>query len=454
MNISQQKKENQTATVTIDVEPVDYLEAVDKEIKKFGKHAQIKGFRPGAVPKSYVQKMYGKSILFDELNKIVSRNLEKHLTDNNVAIVGNPLPVPVQDFDTDWANPRNYTFTFEVGLAPEFELNFTALSKVPYYEITVDASRVEEYIEDIRLRNGKYSNPEKPDEKSILYGEFVELDEAGVEKEGGINTRTTLAMEAVKDAEIRSKLLDVAKDSVVVFNPAKALQSNTELGAMFNLTVDAAAAMQSDFRFTVISINNREKAEINQELFDKVYGEGAITSEDSFRARVQEDIVKMMGRESDNKFRHDIEDMLINEVSFSLPDEFLKKWLRSMDEGKYTEEQVEKEYPQFARGTKLSMIENKIVKDQDYKITNEEINAMARDMLYNQFSQYGLSNNMDEMMDGLVKKYLEKEENVNRVVQNLISFKAFSYLKEVINRDTKQVTYDEFLKIVADHHHH
>ena len=454
MNISQQKKENQTATVTIDVEPVDYLEAVDKEIKKFGKHAQIKGFRPGAVPKSYVQKMYGKSILFDELNKIVSRNLEKHLTDNNVAIVGNPLPVPVQDFDTDWANPRNYTFTFEVGLAPEFELNFTALSKVPYYEITVDASRVEEYIEDIRLRNGKYSNPEKPDDKSILYGEFVELDDAGVEKEGGINTRTTLAMEAVKDAEIRAKLLDVTKDSVLVFNPAKALQSTTELGAMFNLTVDGAAALQSDFRFTVISINNREKAEINQELFDKVYGEGAITSEDSFRARVQEDIAKMMGRESDNKFRHDIEDMLINEVNFSLPDEFLKKWLRTMDEGKYTEEQVEKEYPQFARGTKLSMIENKIVKDQDYKITNEEINAMARDMLYNQFSQYGLSNNMDEMMDGLVKKYLEKEENVNRVVQNLISFKAFSYLKEVINRDTKQVTYDEFLKIVADHHHH
>jgi trigger factor len=454
MNISQQVKENQTATVTIDVDPTDYLDVVEKEIKKVGKQAQFKGFRPGTVPKSVVQKMYGKSILLDELNKIVSRNLEKHLTDNNVAIVGNPLPIPVGDFDTDWSNPRNYSFSFEVGLAPEFQLQLPPAQAIPYYEITVDDAKLEEYIEDLRIRQGKFSSPEKADINSILYGEFEELDENGNAKEGGIKTKTTLAINVVKDETIKEQLLNAEKNSTIIINPAKAFQNNVEVGAMFNLKADAATALTSDFKLTVESINNREKADLNQELFDKVYGEGKVTTEEEFRTLVREDIVNMFKRESENKLRHDIEDVLLEELKITLPDEFLKRWLLTMNEEKLTKDQVDNEYPQFARGTKLSMIENKIMKEQGFKVTQEEINAMARDILYNQFSQYGLTQGMDDVMDGLVTKYLEKEENVNRAVQNLINFKSFQYLKDVVSRDIKPVTYEDFTKIVAEHHHH
>ncbi|MBL7926664.1 MAG: trigger factor [Bacteroidia bacterium] len=453
MNVLQELKENQTAEITIDIAPVDYVPSFEKELKKVSKQVAIKGFRQGAVPKSVVQKMHGKAILFDEINKLVSENLEKHLTDNNVEILGNPLPIPVTEFDVDFSNPRDYCFKFEIGLAPLFALNLPPQKAVPYYEISVDDAKIDQYIEDIRTRQGKFSNPEKSEADSILYGQFQELASDGQPLDGGINTKTTFAVSAIKDAEKQAPFIGLEKDQTIVFNPANVIGNNVEIGAMFNIKTDAAAALTSDFKFTIESINKREAADLNQELFDKVYGQGSVNSIDEFRTKVADDIKHMFTNESERKMKHDLEDIMLEEVGLALPDSFLKRWLKAVSEKPLTDEQIEKEYPLYARGLKLRLIENKIFRDQNMQVNDDEVKAMARDMVNQQFQQYGMLQGLEEAMDGMVTRYLEKKENLNRVYENLSEFKTFAYLKSIVNRDISNVTYEAFQEIVANHHH-
>lgn len=453
MNVLQEPKENQTAAIVIDVTPVDYIEQVEKELKKFGKQATIKGFRQGAIPKSEIQKRFGKSILFDELNKLVSKKLEEHLTENNVQILGNPLPVPMHDFEVNWSNPINYTFTFEVGLAPEVNLTLPPSQAIPYYQIISDEAKVDQYIDDIRIRQGKFTNPEKSEEDSILYGEFEELDANGEILKDGIKTKTTLAVNMVKDADEKAKFIGIDKNAVVIFNPAKAFQNNVEIGAMFNLKTDVAAELKSDFRLTLETINKKDIADLDQDLFDKVYGPGNVNSEAEFREKVKVDIERMFTNESERKLKHDTEDVLLDECKMTLPEEFLKRWLKAVSEKPLTTEQIETEFPSYGRGLKLRLIENKIFRDQQMQIADEEVKAMAKDILYQQFAQYGMMQGLEDAMDGMVDRYLQKRENVDRVYENLSEFKTFSYLKSIVNRDVKTVSYEEFQKIVSEHHH-
>jgi trigger factor len=453
MNVLQELKENQTAQITIDIAPVDYVPSFEKELKKVSKQVAIKGFRQGAVPKSVVQKMHGKAILFDEINKLVSENLEKHLTDNNVEILGNPLPIPVTEFDVDFTQPRDYSFKFEIGLAPIFALSLPPQKAVDYYEIAVDDAKIDQYIEDIRTRQGKFSNPEKSESDSILYGEFQELDASGNPSETGIKTKTTLAVNAIKDTAHQATFIGLDKDQTIIFNPKTTINNNVEIGAMFNIKTDAAATLTNDFKFTIESINKREPADLNQELFDKVYGPDAVNSLDEFKTKVADDIKRMFTNESERKMKHDLEDILLDEVGLALPDAFLKRWLKAVSEKPLTDEQIETEYPLYARGLKLRLIENKIFRDQNMQINDDEVKAMARDMVYQQFQQYGMLQGLEDAMDGMVARYLEKKENLNRVYENLSEFKTFSYLKSIVNRDTKEVTYESFQEIVANHQH-
>ncbi len=453
MNVLQEPKENQTATIVIEVNPVDYLDHVEKELKKFGKQATIKGFRQGAIPKSEIQKRFGKSIIFDELNKLVSKNLENYLTTNNVQILGNPLPVPMNGFEVNWSNPLDYKFTFEIGLAPEINLTLPPTQAVPFYQIISDEAKVDHYVDDIRSRQGKFTSPEKSEMDSILYGEFEELDANGEAKKEGIKTKTTLAINMVKDDAEQAKFIGIEKDATIVFNPSNAFKNNVEIGAMFNINTDVAADLKSDFRLTVETINKRDIADLDQELFDKVFGPGNVNSEAEFREKVKLDMERMFTNESERKLKHDTEDILLAETQMSLPDEFLKRWLKAMSEKPLTDEQIESEYPSYARGLKSRLIENKIFRDQNMQVVDEEVKAMAKDILYQQFSQYGMMQGLEDAMDGMVERYLQKSENVNRVYENLSEFKTFSYLKEIVNRDVKTVSYEEFQTIVANHHH-
>lgn len=454
MNITREEIGTLNEVLKISLSPEDYLQKFESEVKKVQKSMNLPGFRPGHVPVGLVKKRYGKAILIDELNKLVSGSLESYITDNKLDILGSPIPQPSDDSINNWDEPGNFEFNFEIGLAPQFSLTLPPSKTFDQYEIIVDEEKVSQYVDDIRRKYGKFSNPEVSDEETIFYGDFAELDEAGAVKENGITSRSTLSVAAVKDASIKKSLIGVKKGDVIKFNLATAFaHENDEIAHMLNLPVEKVEGLTSDFNFTIDTVNRVELAEMNQEFFDKIYGEGVVSSEEQFREKVRSEIAGVYTQDTDMKLKHDLEDHLLDELSIKLPDDFLRKWLQTAVEKPLSPEQVEKEYGGYSRGMKLRLIENRVFRDQNMQITQEEIREMARQYIMHQFSGYaaGLT---EDIMDNLIKRYLEKRESVERIIETLSDRKVFNYLKSIAKVNVKKVTYDEFVNVVKSHQHH
>ncbi len=449
MNITKEDVTQLNSLIRIKLTPSDYKNDVDTAIKKFRKSATLPGFRAGHVPEGMVRKMYGKSFLADELNRIVSKSLHEYLKENNLMVLGDPLPKDTEHTN-NFENPSDFEFLFEIGLAPAINFDIASIAAVDYYEIAVDVKRVETYIDDLRRKHGKFSNPEQAEESSILYGELTELDENGNVKEGGITSTTTLSVELVKDADTKKKLIGIKKDDTVVFNPNKAMQDVTEVAYMLRIEKDKAEKLTSDFQYKILSVNKVEKADINQELFDKVFGENAVTSEQDFRERVKADIAAMFRHESIHKFNHDTEDAILKQMNLSLPDEFLKKWIMTMNEKPITTEQLEKEYPSYSREMQWRMIENEIATKQNIKVEEEDLKQYAASVIMQQFGQYSLG---ADMIEDFANRYLQKQENINKAAEAVKSKKVFDYLNQMVPKNVKNVTYDEFTHIVREHKH-
>ncbi|HRV52928.1 MAG: Trigger factor [Bacteroidetes bacterium ADurb.Bin141] len=449
MNITKEDVTQLNSLIRIKLTPSDYKNDVDTAIKKFRKSATMPGFRAGHVPEGMIRKMYGKSFLADELNRIVSKSLHEYLKENNLMVLGDPLPKDTEHTN-NFENPSDFEFLFEIGLAPAINFDVASIAAVDYYEIEVDDKRVETYIDDLRRKHGKFSNPEQAEESSILYGELAELDENGNVKEGGITSTTTLSVELVKDADTRKKLIGIKKDDTVVFNPNKAMQDVTEVAYMLRIDKDKAEKLTSDFQYKILSVNKVEKADINQELFDKVFGENTVTTEQDFRERVKADIAAMFRHESIHKFNHDTEDAILKQMNLSLPDEFLKKWIMTMNEKPITTEQLEKEYPSYSREMQWRMIENEIATKQNIKVEQEDLKQYAASVIMQQFGQYSLG---AEMIEDFANRYLQKQENVSKAAEAVKSKKVFDYLNQMVPKNVKNVTYDEFTHIVREHKH-
>ncbi|HNR49300.1 MAG TPA: trigger factor [Bacteroidia bacterium] len=449
MNITKEDVTQLNSLIRIKLTPSDYKNDVDTAIKKFRKSATMPGFRAGHVPEGMIRKMYGKSFLADELNRIVSKSLHEYLKENNLMVLGDPLPKDTEHTN-NFENPSDFEFLFEIGLAPAINFDVASIAAVDYYEIEVDDKRVETYIDDLRRKHGKFSNPEQAEENSILYGELAELDENGNVKEGGITSTTTLSVELVKDADTRKKLIGIKKDDTVVFNPNKAMQDVTEVAYMLRIDKDKAEKLTSDFQYKILSVNKVEKADINQELFDKVFGENTVTTEQDFRERVKADIAAMFRHESIHKFNHDTEDAILKQMNLSLPDEFLKKWIMTMNEKPITTEQLEKEYPSYSREMQWRMIENEIATKQNIKVEQEDLKQYAASVIMQQFGQYSLG---AEMIEDFANRYLQKQENVSKAAEAVKSKKVFDYLNQMVPKNVKNVTYEEFTHIVREHKH-
>lgn len=449
MNITKEDVTQLNSLIRIKLTPSDYKNDVDTAIKKFRKSATMPGFRAGHVPEGMIRKMYGKSFLADELNRIVSKSLHEYLKENNLMVLGDPLPKDTEHTN-NFENPSDFEFLFEIGLAPAINFDVASIAAVDYYEIEVDDKRVETYIDDLRRKHGKFSNPEQAEESSILYGELAELDENGNVKEGGITSTTTLSVELVKDADTRKKLIGIKKDDTVVFNPNKAMQDVTEVAYMLRIDKDKAEKLTSDFQYKILSVNKVEKADINQELFDKVFGENTVTTEQDFRERVKADIAAMFRHESIHKFNHDTEDAILKQMNLSLPDEFLKKWIMTMNEKPITTEQLEKEYPSYSREMQWRMIENEIATKQNIKVEQEDLKQYAASVIMQQFGQYSLG---AEMIEDFANRYLQKQENVSKAAEAVKSKKVFDYLNQMVPKNVKNVTYEEFTHIVREHKH-
>jgi trigger factor len=448
MDIKKESVDNLNAVVRIKLSPEDYKPQVDREIKKHQKNARVPGFRPGKVPEGMIRKMYGKAILADELNKVLNDTLNKYISENKLEILGNPLPKTDQN-QIDWENPSEIEFLYDLGLAPSIELNLTSSEKFDYHTIKVDEDMVEKYVSDIRRKYGKFSNPEASEEGDILYGDFLELTPEGDEKEGGIKNTSTIALDFIKDEEEKKRFLGVKTDDVITFNPSKAVDNVSELAAMLGITKEEASHVSSDFRYTVKTINRIQKAELNQELFDKVYGEGTVSSEQEFIEKVKEDIHNIFATDSNRKLKSDIVERLLNKTNIQLPDEFLKRWLSVANEKPITQEEINSEYENYARGLRWRLIENKIIKDNNIEITPDELREYARQIIRNQFAQYGHMNIDEETLNNMLARYMSKEEQVRKMYEELADRKVFEFLKSTFTLVPKEAPYDEFIKLVS-----
>ena len=453
MNITLDKQNELTSVIRIQLSPDDYKPRVDAELKKVHRTLALPGFRAGKAPFGIVQKRFGKTILVDELNKILQDSLYKYLAENKVRFIGNPLPKEnhhEQNFET----PSDFTFEYEVGHVPKFEINYPK-SPLTHYRISASDEMTEKYIDELRHRHGTHSYPEAASEKDILYGDFHELDSAGEHKQGGHHTTTTLGMEMIQDDETKKLLTGLKKDDSARINPYRAF-GETEAKLMLNLKPEDER-LKSDYRFTVKTINHLEKAELNQEFFDKHFGKDVVKTEEEFRLKIKEEYERYLMRDSDRFLDHELRHAVINANQIPLPKDFLIRWLTVASEKPISQADAEHEYLHQEEELRWKLLRDKIVEQNNLTVTDEEKNTVARQLVLSQFSRYGVMEVPEDKLQELSKQYLNDKKISENIDDSVLNDKMIQHLRQNVTLEEKGITYDEFLKVVNTHqheHHH
>lgn len=455
MEITHQSPEPLKAVVNIKVAPTDYQEKFDASLKKVQKTASMPGFRPGKVPTGMIRKMYGKGILADSLNNLLNDSLYKYLDENKIVFLGNPMPAETGKEAGNWETPGEFEFSYDVGLAPEFDLKLPPDHTFEYIEVSVSDEMVQNYISDGQRRYGKFMNPEISESTDILYGKFEELNEDKTVKENGVNASTTLAIEFIKDENEKKKFLGLKNGDTVIFNPATAISDQTELSAMFRITKEEASQMKADFLFTISTINRIEKAALDTVFFDKMVGEGKAANEAEFKEKIMEQIASRFTPQTDHLLHHSIQDYLVENTPLPLPDTFLKKWMQAANDKPVSDEQLEKEYPFHSRQIRWQLIIGKALEQNPgITVNREELDQYARQVVMSQFTQYGIYDMDPEKLDSYAAKLLEKDTEVRKMTQEILDHKIFQIFKSTFKIEKKKMTYEEFSAHNKEHHQH
>lgn len=443
MNITKHDIDNLNAEITISVTPSDYETRVSDGIKKVQKQANMPGFRPGKVPSGLIKKQYGTQILVDEINKLLNDSIYKYIEENKIEILGNPLPK--DKTAVDFTKQTDFEFVYQLGLAPEFNINLDSKNTFTYKTVKVDDELIEKYLKDIRRNYGKPTSPDVAGEKDVVFVDINELDETGAIKPGGIFKSTSVSYERTKNEAAKAKLLGVKKDDKIVININDLYETALDKSVSLGIDKDLAETTNCDLQLTVKNISRLEDAELNQELFDKVYGEGKITSEEEFKNKIREELGLMFNADSEKFLRTEVENKLVEKVNLQLPDTFLKKWLAVANEKPITEEEIEKDYPGYAKSMQWRLIENKIIKDNSITVTGDEAKEEAKNFIKSEYARYGQVPTEDDL-EKISKDLLSKEKEAQRIFENLYSKKVLGLIKEKCTLDTKEVSYDEFFK--------
>lgn len=446
MNITKENIDELNAIVKIKLGPEDYQERVDKKLKDYRKNARIPGFRPGKVPMSMVKKMVGQGTLVEEINQLLASSINEYIVENKLDVLGNPLPKIDEAEQIDWSGDE-FEFSYELGLAPDFKLDLSSSFKFDQYQIEIDEKMVDDYVRDAAKRYGKMSNPETADADDLLYGTFVELNDEGEIVEGGITNQSTLILEAIADEKLRNRLVGVKAGDETKLTLGQ-MKTETEAARMIGKTAEEVKTIDAEFKFTVEKVNRLEPAELNEELFNKIYGEGAVKTEEEFREKIKTEVSGQFSTTSDQKLMRDIQDKLIEKAKMDLPDEFLKRWLMNMNEKPITKEQLESEYDQYALGLKWQLIENRIIKEQNLEVKHEDAVAHAIQLLKQQFGPMNQGMMQDSDLEEMAGRILSNQEESKKIYDQLYDVKLLELYKTTFKIKEKKISYDDFLKLV------
>ena len=449
MNVTREDVNAMSAILKVQVAPADYQTKVNNALEKQRKQAKIPGFRPGKVPMGMIQKQYGKAILADEMNKVVNEALYNYINENKIAILGNPIPKEDADVKGDFNNPGDFEFYFEIGLSPEINLNLTNKSKFDYVKVKIDADLVDKQMDDLRRRYGKLIASEKVGEKDLILAQFVELKEDGSILEGGVMHSSTISMEFTEDKKSKKALLGAKVGDKVVVNPADVSKGPKDTAAMLGITEEQLPTISDKFQMTINEIRQMELADINQELFDKLFGPGVVNSEAELRTRIEADLEQMFAGDSDKLLTRSIYDHLVSDTKVDLPSEFLKKWIQLSNEKPITMDEIEAQFDGYEKSMKWQLIQGHIFKSNEIKVDQAEALQFTKGLLVSQYAQYGIPAPEDkELTQSAIQVLSDKEESA-RVYDMLAETKLTEYFKNTVKLNEKMVSYDEFVEMAS-----
>lgn len=449
MNVSLQNIDKVSAKLTVKLEKADYQEKVDKSMKTLRQKAQIPGFRKGMVPMSLVKKMYGKSVIAEEVNKVLQEAVYNYINDNKVNILGEPLPNEEQQEAIDFDTMENFDFVFDIALAPEFKAELSATDKVNFYNIEVSDEMVESQVKAYTQRSGKYDQVASYEDNDMLKGLVAELDENGNTKEGGIQVEGAVLMPAYMKSDDQKAIFAGAKvNDVLVFNPNTAYEGHAaEIASLLKIEKDAAAGVTSNFSFQVEEITRFVPGELNQEIFDQVFGEGVVKTEEEFRAKVKSTIEEQFVADSDYKFMIDVREVLLQKIGkLEFSDTLLKRimLLNNQEKG---EEYVAENYDKSLEELTWHLAKEQLVEANAIKVEQDDVLKMAKDSTKAQFAQYGMLSVPEEVLDNYAQEMLKKKENINNLVNRVVEGKLAAALKAQVTLENKTVSMEEFNKM-------
>lgn len=449
MNVSFQNIDKVSALLTVKLEKADYQEKVDKSLKTFRQKAQIPGFRKGMVPMSLVKKMYGKSVVAEEVNKLLSEKVYDYIKSNNINMLGEPMPNEEKQQVIDFDTMEDFEFVFDIALAPEFKAEVSSSDKVDYYTIEVTDAMVDNQVKAYTQRNGKFEQVAAYEDNDMLKGLIAELDENGNTKEGGIQVEGAVLMPSyMKNAEQKAIFANAKVNDVLVFNPNTAYDGHAaEIASLLKIEKEAAAEVKSDFSFQVEEITRFVSGELNQEIFDQVFGEGVVKTEEEFRAKIKESIAEQLVADSDYKFLIDARKMLMEKVGkLEFPDALLKRvmLLNNREKG---EEFVAENYDKSIEELTWHLIKEQLVKDNEIKVEQEDVIKMAKEATKGQFAQYGMMTVPEDILENYAQEMLKKKENVDGLVGRVVEAKLATALKAKVTLNNKTVPMEEFNKM-------
>lgn len=445
MNITRENIDEVNAVIKLLIEKADYEKEVAAKLKEYRQQASIPGFRPGKAPAGLIKKRFGTAVLVEEVNKLISQNLSKHLVEEKLNILGEPLPNEDKQKEINWETDENFEFAFDIALAPEVNVTLDKRSKYKYFNIAVSEEMIDLQVEQATSQLGQNIPVDEAKDNSSVRGNFVQLDADGNEVEEGIKPENVLlAVDMMKDEEIKNSFVGCKKDDIVIFDPVKAFENRVEVGHMLNISKEEAEELNSEFRFTVTEILQFEKAELNEELFKKIYGEETeVKTIEDFRAKVKDEIAGSLVYSSDHKFTIDTRDTLVKKNDIALPEAFLKRWLVAINK-ELTMEQIENDFDPFLLDLKWQLIKDSISKENELKVTPEETEDFAKQMARAQYQQYGIYDIPDEQLDSFAQMLLQKPEEKERIYKKLQEDKVIAVVKEKVSITEKEVSQEEF----------
>jgi trigger factor len=449
LEITLDKKNSTEGLIKIKINEADYQPKYEEKIREASRKANIKGFRAGKVPTGIIKKMFGKSILVEEINHMLSHKLSDYIKESNLRIIGEPLPNHEKATNINWDNQKDFEFEYQIGIAEDFNYDLSSKVKIKSYSIEVDEKGINDTISDLTKRFGKAEYPETSEATDNLFGGLTPAEEGGFKNETAVIDITKVSKKE------QSTFIGLKKGDEISFEISKIFDKDADVATLLDVSEDVAKKAKGKYVLKIENISRVEPAAISQELFDRVFGKDTVTDAEAFTAKVKETISQNYKRETDYFLDHNIEDYFLKNTKLNLPEGFLKNWLKATSEGKVTDDVLTKEFDAYTRSLKWDLIKNKIAEDAKISVETEEVKVRAKEVILSQFGGAAFAEQLGDKLDGIADNYLSHEngQNFMRLYNQLRNDKIMKHIRENITVDDKPVSVDEFKKIVQEHTH-